>query len=261
MLSLAIVNWGNLRVTKRVIKNCIKQLKSNNLVACCDGSVNYDRSAHAWGLATKTTMNLFVSGCAPVEGHPDVLNSTRAEILGILACVTFLQWISLRENIRHKTIVIYTDSEAAIACSTMGGLSSTKYALHTDIDVILELQAQLKSSVHNIILTHVEGHQDKSTSFDQLSPEAKLNVLMDKSVGLFIESSPSRYRHSTDAPHFPAQLVCLSGTQGTIIGGYRDVFIDQFNLPVRNQYMKKTLWNRKQCRSQLETCGPRLENR
>ena len=132
-------NWGNLRVTKRVIKNCIKQLKSNNLVACCDGSVNYDRSAHAWGLATKTTMNLFVSGCAPVDGHPDVLNSTRAEILGILACVTFLQWISLRENIRHKTILIYTDSEAAIACSTMGGLSSTKYALHTDIDVILEL--------------------------------------------------------------------------------------------------------------------------
>ena len=33
--------------------------------------------------------------------------------------------------------------------------------------------------------------------------------------------------------------MCLSGTQGTITGGYRDVFIDQFNLPVRDQYMKK----------------------
>ena len=78
-------NWGNAKVTPRVVNTCKKLLRDNNLVACCDGSVNYGRAAHAWGLACKRKKGLFFSGSAPVDGHTDVLNSTRAEILGIIA--------------------------------------------------------------------------------------------------------------------------------------------------------------------------------
>jgi len=91
-------NWGNAKVMPRVVNTCKKLLRDNNLVACCDGSVNYGRAAHAWGLACKRKKGLFFSGSAPVDGHTDVLNSTRAEILGIIACVTFIQWISVREK-------------------------------------------------------------------------------------------------------------------------------------------------------------------
>lgn len=232
-------NWGNAKVTKRVLKKCIKLLQNNNLVACCDGSVNFSRSAHAWGLASKKKKQLFFSGCAPVDGHHDVLNSTRAEILGIIACVSFIQWISKNEKIQCKDITIFTDSEAAIMCSTMRGLSSTKFALYNDIDVILELQAQLRVSSHNITLQHVEGHQDKERKYEDLTPEAKLNVTMDKFVGLFIEQNPREYKHSKDAPHFPTQLICVSADHGTITGKHRDVFIDQFNENVRKGYMDK----------------------
>lgn len=232
-------NWGNIRVTERVLKKCIRLLRNNNMVACCDGSVNFNRSVHAWGLACKRKKQLFVTGCAPVDGHPSTLNSTRAEILGIMTCVSFLQWISLRENISGKTITIYIDSESAIQCSTLIGLSSTKYALHNDIEVILELQSIIKSSGNKISLVHVEGHQDQKIPFDELDPKAKLNVLMDKAVGLFIEQNPRGYQHSIDASHFPAQLVCLSGPYGTITGNFKDVFIDNFNEPVRREYMKK----------------------
>ena len=151
-------NWGDAVVTSRVINKCVKLLRENNLVACSDGSVNFDRSAHAWGLACKRKKRLFFSGRAPVDGHSDVLNSTRAEILGIIACVSFIQWISLRENISGQDITIYTDSEASILSSTMTGLTSTKFALYNDIDVILELQEQLRSLVHTIHLVHVEAH-------------------------------------------------------------------------------------------------------
>ena len=69
-------------------------------------------------------------------------------------------------KIQCKDITIFTDSEAAIMCSTMKRLSSTKFALYNDIDVILELQAQLRMSSHNITLQHVEGHQDKETKYE-----------------------------------------------------------------------------------------------
>ena len=142
-------------------------------------------------------------------------------------------------NISGQDIIIYTDSEASILSSTMTGLTSTKFALYNDIDVILELQEQLRSSVRTIHLVHVEAHQDKHTEYKNLSPEAKLNVLMDKNVGLFIERNPRKYAHSLDAPHFPTQKLCLSGRHGTITAAFRDIFIDQFNQPVQNEYMKK----------------------
>ena len=232
-------NWGKVSITRRVLKKCIHSLKNNDIVACCDGSVNFNRAAHAWGIAGKKGMKLFLSGCAPVDGQSEVLNSTRAEILGIIACISFLQWVSEREQISNKDITIYTDSESAIQCSTIPNLSSTKYALHNDIDVILELKDQLRRSSHNIKLVHVEGHQDKHTPFEKLSPEAKLNVLMDKMVGLFIEQNPREYSHMLNAPHFPSQKVCVSGHHGTVTAFFREAFIDQFNVQVRDNYMKK----------------------
>ena len=84
-------NWGNAKVTKRVLKKCIKLLQNNNLVACCDGSVNFSQSAHAWGLECKKKKQLFFTGYAPVDEHHSILNSTRAEILGIIACLSFIQ--------------------------------------------------------------------------------------------------------------------------------------------------------------------------
>ena len=83
-------------------------------------------------------MKLFVKGGAPVDGMPHILNSTRAEMLGILACVTFIKFVAEEHNISEKSVTLYTDSEAAIECSKMTKLLSTKYAFHTDIDVILE---------------------------------------------------------------------------------------------------------------------------
>ena len=62
---------------------------------------------------------------------------------------------------------------------------------------------------------------------------------MDNNVGFFIERNPRKYAHSLDAPHFPTQKLCLSGRHGTITAAFRDIFIDQFNQPVQNEYMKK----------------------
>ena len=149
----------------------------------------------------------------------------------------------MREKLSGKDIIIYTDSEAAINCSTMVGLASTKYALHNDIDVILELQKQLRSSVHKIKLVHVEGHQNKHTEFDKLTPEAKLNVIMDKFVGVFIAQNHKPLHHSLDAMQLPTQKVCMTGTHGTITAEFKNVFIDQFNAPVHNAYMKKHFGN------------------
>ena len=231
-------NWGNVVLTKRILRKTKKLLTKNNVAACSDGSINHGRAAHAWGLATKKNKKLFLSGSAPVDGIPSVLNSTRAEILGIIACVTFLHWVSEEFGIKNKTITIYTDSEASIECSKMKNLHSTKYAFHTDIDVILELQKALKTSSHKIILEHVEGHQDRHTPYDDLTPEAKLNVKMDRAVGRFIDDNPDPFKHTYNAPHFPTQRVCFSCNGCTVTGNMRETLIDSFNEPARNDYMK-----------------------
>lgn len=152
---------GGAVLSNRVVRRAVQLLKDDNLLACCDGPVNHKRAAHAWGLASRSKKQLFFSGCTPVHGHPNVLNSTRVEMMGIIACITFIDWISERKDIKDNHIMIYTDSEAAITCATMKGLSSTKYALHMDIDVILQLQQCIQPSPNTFALSHVEGHQDK----------------------------------------------------------------------------------------------------
>ena len=232
-------NWGQTFMKKAQVKKMLSLLRRNKLCCCSDGSVNYNRSGHAWGIAVKGTAKILISGAAPVDGIPSKLNSTRAEMLGIIACVTFLSLISDVHKIRNKTIVLYTDSEAAITLATTRGLLSTKYSFHTDIDVILELRESLRLCPHKIILEYVEGHQDKTTPYELLDYKAKLNVQMDRLVGKFMTENPEPWRHRVSAPLFPTQRVCFRIRGVTITSHFEDCFIDSFNEKARRTYMLK----------------------
>ena len=165
-------NWGWTKMDNKLVKKTVRLLRQDNLVCCSDGSVNFGCAAHR--------------GTAPVDGPASALNSTRAEIMGIIACVSFVTLLSKKFGFQNKTIVLYTDSEASISCATMTGLYSTKYSFHTDVDAILELQECLTHCPHTILLEHVEGHQNKHTLYHLLDFKGKLNVQMDRLADKFI---------------------------------------------------------------------------
>ena len=146
-------NWGIIDLTMEKIMNLWQHLSNNKVSAACDGSVNGHKAAHAWCLFERTSGNIILQVQAPVDGITDNMISTRAEMMSILAVTSFLDWYHQTYFNITTPITIHTDSENSILLSQKRGLHSTKYALHNDIDCVLEMQryiAKHKFSIKTI---------------------------------------------------------------------------------------------------------------
>ena len=183
-----INNWGinidGLRLTR--IAEC---LQNKNLLAVGDGSVRQNCAGHAWILIDKDTGEPLVSGSAHVDGIGREQCSTRAEMFGIMASLSLVQYVAQKYQIKNGQVEIYTDSKASIAKALSSKPLSTKDIFQLDNDIALELNARIKSSPISVKLYHVKGHQDNDMQYEQLPLEAQLNCDMDAKVGNFLDEN------------------------------------------------------------------------
>ena len=222
------------------LRNLRRQLRKRNVIAASDGSVVNKKSAHSWALLRRDTGESIIGGRAPVDGNIADITSTRTEIMGVLACATFIKWIHNHFFKIRRRITLYTDSLSTIHLSKKYDITSTKSVLQNDIDATIELQHYLKK--HDLIrLEHVFGHQDKDTPFEDLDILAQANVRMDRSVGEFTTNMPAHLKNTASPPLLPTQKLCLRQHNCAITSNIRENLIDSFNLPPRVQYLQKHL--------------------
>ena len=120
-------------------------IRSGKARMCCDGSVKNRKGSFAYGLATSGTNQLPFSQHAPAHGDDDQMTSTSCELMGLLACVSYLSYLAKKYTFeRSHFILIIANNEPAIKATTKN-FNSIKHTFASDIDIILHLQHKIRS--------------------------------------------------------------------------------------------------------------------
>ena len=184
-------------------------IKQNKARMCCDGSVKSRLGSFAYGLATSGTDSLSFLQHAPVHGDEDQMSSTRCELMGLLACVSYLNYLSQKYTFDTKYfILIIADNEPAIK-ATSKKFNAIKHTFAADIDIILQLQYEIKQSPFLLKFKHIKGHQDRHSDYCNLSTLAKLNVKMDKHAKAYFTHPVSAPSSSVNSPFLPQSIVSI----------------------------------------------------
>ena len=181
-------NWG-INIEGVRIQKIANSLQDKSLIAVGDGSVKKHCAGQAWTLVDKNSEETLVSGVAHVDGIGRELCSTRAEMFGIMASLSMIEYVAKRFNIDDGEVEIYTDSTSSIAKAISRRPLSTKDIFLLDNDIAFELNERVRKSKVKVKIYHVKGHQDDDTDYNLLPLEARLNCDMDEKVGRFLDEN------------------------------------------------------------------------
>lgn len=212
-----------------------------------DGGLRHGIGTLGWKIVNQHGIPLF-SGSGPIDGPPDNANSTRSELGGLAApmllCASLARFWGMSHRCKYKWL---TDSKAAISKVTFIIRSSKRPRQYPDnIDfhtAIRELHQSLGG--RRLKIKWVRGHQDDRIPYEELSPEAKLNVDSDALASDHYWSG-SGLKPSTAIPHFPEFKVSI------LINGvrYPSKIDQQLRYHINGSYLKNHLqhqyrWNEK----------------
>ena len=216
----------------RLVHEWSRERFEDNFVGC-----HMHLGGHAWVIANKETNEAIITGEAPVNGKGHELTSTRAEMLGIIAIITTLKTIYKQHNLPRTKIHLYTDSKTSIT-NAIRNLKGTRQMLLTDIDVIFQLQHELKNLPFSLVITHVKGHQDQKKPYDELTNAEKLNCDMDHKVNDFMKTST----HTTKSYSiFPAQKYFIKIRNKITPNNIPTSLLASYNHTVWKKHVKKRL--------------------
>ena len=227
-------NWG-VQPSFNEFKNLHNTIKSRVIVGVSDGSVTETKAGHAWCFSDVLNENVLMEGAAIVHGDIRELNSYRAEAMGVLALVTIIAKLESIFKTGYGNISIYCDSRAVVQKIKKDVESSTKYSMENDIDAILAIRSQIKKMRTNIQMYHVKGHMDRDIPFEDLPIQFKMNCVVDKKVGDFLESYESV--QSTEIPFLEDQVVGISVAGKNCVHNVKQKLVDEFFEPEWRKYI------------------------
>ena len=195
----------------------IDAIRSNKARLCCDGSVLQRLGSFAYGLAQSGSDKLLFDQHAPVHGDLDQLSSTRCELMGILACIEYLKYLTHKYTFSEKHFIILLADNISALSSPYKNTTSIKFTFSPDMDIILHIKSLLKHLPFRIKFKHVKGHQDKHSSYADLSPLAKLNVQMDTKAKQFFTSPINAPTYSLQSPSLPGEMLSISDPHSRIV--------------------------------------------
>jgi len=144
-----------------------------------DGGAKEGKASFGWLLSVNRSILVRIRG--PAEGHPDLMQSFRAEGYGTLSAAAFI-------NSVYEYFDINNDILWHMHCDNISLIK--RLALHkkTVLPLMMPLlpDYDLSLTVANYLdginfkLTHVKGHQDRKVEFAALSEAAQHNVLADQ---------------------------------------------------------------------------------
>jgi hypothetical protein len=157
-------------------KNLAQALIQGTAVAVCDGSYKDHFGTAGFVMQGGNNDEDRIVGAHVTPGHPDKSNAYRSELGRILAIVIVTEAIAKLHGIQEGKIELGCDCESGIIAIFEHTYDTQKQPHH---DLIHEIRKKLSHSRLKWIPCHVDGHQDKHTSYLRLDMWGQLNVEMD----------------------------------------------------------------------------------
>jgi hypothetical protein len=155
-----------------------------------DGGHEPRSGISTFGWVVSMDRKILARGRGPVEVHPELAESFRAEGYGLASAGIFIKNFINKFNVdanRHSW-KIYIDNTSLIKrlASYDDQLRVSRWNLRSDEDITSVVQRVWNAIPHDII--HVKSHQDEHTDWEELSFQATLNIIADEQA--------TRQRHS-----------------------------------------------------------------
>ena len=198
----------------------VEAIRTNKTRLCCDGSVQKTYGSFAYGLAQPRSDILLFEQNAPVHGDLDQITSTRCELMGILACLEYLNYLTSKYTFHKKHFILLIADNSSAISAPLKNHTSIKYTFSPDMDIILHIKYLLQQLPFRIKFNHIKGHQDKFKPYDDLSTLAKLNVKMDTKAKEFFTSPQDTPKYSTTYPSLPGEAVSISDPHSRIVKNF-----------------------------------------
>ena len=193
------------------IKNA---LRDGTLEAVADGSYkkSYGMATAAWIITAPNSTSECI-GALQVPGSPDILESYRAEINGILAIIVFIDLLSRYYKIDDGHITIACDNIEAGKNTLQNTSKHGPKVKHFDL-LWLAWNRRRNSKIH-WTYRHVKGHQERTNSI--LDKWGTRNIRMDdiaKRYMRHIRNDPNHIQHTcrfTDQWEVICQVTKITG--------------------------------------------------
>jgi hypothetical protein len=143
------------------------------------------------------------------------LNSYRAEATGMLSWLKFIQEFTRFNKVKTRCkVVLYCENLSLVEeVQYMNTLAGNRDALKLEFDLLIAIlctRRELQQRAPGLEQArHVKGHQDNTTRYEDLSPQAQLNVDADKMATEAMREVLEREKEIpvTENPHCKAYVV------------------------------------------------------
>jgi ribonuclease HI/exonuclease III len=192
-----------------------------HIVAGTDGGLLNDNGTFGYVWANPVDITTLSSGRGEVPGHPVSMSSTRTELCGLFAALTYLR---LAMAYYHMVIprgginvTIYCDSKAALmrvqdlAYDEFG--TTWRCRANYDIESATRHCIKLQSDLLRITWTWVRGHASRRKRPDQFTLAETLNEAADD-----LATAARDIPQQRTLNHWPEQQISLVGPRGRISG-------------------------------------------
>ena len=203
--------WGKVDLCGYDFETVLKMISENNILGATDGSNKNGNSVCAWGIGNKDG-DLIVKGRNQLKVQRMDANSTRSEIVAILAFVTYISHVVAQNDVKEmktKKIPVYVDSKNAIECAYEEHVHTMKSVVLNDIDVRLELETVLKNSPLEFSFLKVKAHQDKKKEIHELTLAERMNIQIDEYAADYHENETCDMESNMITQFFQAQIFSI----------------------------------------------------
>jgi hypothetical protein len=162
---------------KRTLRECLTT--HHKLRSASDGSLDPKKAIASFGWQLLGNGNILVRGAGPVDGVPDLLSSTHAELFGASAVLEFLYHFWTYSNIpdSKSRVVLWVDNQAAIKKVNRTQKTGAKQqCMGHDSDIIGQITDRLDRLTLRIRLQWVKSHQDRKTPYHNLDLPGRMNI-------------------------------------------------------------------------------------
>jgi hypothetical protein len=142
------------------------ELQDETLVACSDGVSDPSRAIASYGtvFASSLIEQRVASTVGPVDGHPNLVTSYRAELSGIIATLYLVYGVCQYYHITEGAMTLYCDSKGALKSAFHPIKAGITPYFKTDHDLIEVAKALLTLIPIVISTSWVKGHYTGKTN-------------------------------------------------------------------------------------------------
>jgi hypothetical protein len=218
------------------------EITENHLAICSDGAHDASNQIASHGIVFGSSLlkQTIATASGPVDGHPRVVTSYRAERSGIVATLYLLYRVCLFYNITMGTAKLYCDNKGALKNAFSPIKEGITPYFNTDHDLVEVAQALLKLLPIALSNEWVKGHYNGN----QRQYQHDLNAEADTIAGHYQAHQYPHYsiRKPIPPPDFRVRLLHDSSVITSRIHSVLQT--DFHDTPIVDHILRKTGWSK-----------------